>query len=176
MIQNTEERSLPQILEVIAFEQGLSLLADILVPIVYAIIAYLLNKQIKSVTLYLKEKFSLVEKTSTPRLTIEQQTRINECLRYMLNNSYNSRVGLYWLNNPRLEDIDIVADSYSLWIEASDTEEYPSFNLSFGYVSLQLNTMNQKILILYLTKILLADWFVKFGCDIGKQNAMEFIK
>jgi hypothetical protein len=144
MIQNTEERSLPQILEVIALEQGLSLIADILVPIVYAIIAYLLNKQIKGVTLYLKEKFSLVEKRSTPRLTIEQQTRINECLRYMLNNSYNSRVGLYWLNNPRLEDIDIVADSYSLWIEASDTDEYPSFNLSFGYVSLQLNTMNQK--------------------------------
>lgn len=61
----------------------------------------------------------------------------------MLNHSYNSRVGLYWLNNPRFEDIDIVADSYSLWIEASDTEEYSSFNLSFGYVSLQLNTMNQ---------------------------------
>jgi hypothetical protein len=143
MIQNTEERNLPQILEAIVVEQGLSLIFDILVPIVYAVIAYLINKRIKSATLYLKEKFSSVEKKSTPRLTVEQQTRINECLRYMLNHSYNSRVGLYWLNNPRFEDVDIMADSYSLWIEASDTEEYNSSNLSFGYVSLQLNTMNQ---------------------------------
>jgi hypothetical protein len=143
MNQNTEERGLQQTLEVIAIEQGLSLIFDIFVPILFGIIAYLLDKRIKSITFYFKEKFSLVEKKSTPRLTIEEQTRINECLRYMLNHSYNSRVGLYWLNNPRFEDIDIVADSYSLWIEASDTEEYSSFNLSFGYVSLQLNTMNQ---------------------------------
>lgn len=140
MNQNTEERGLQQTLEVIAIEQGLSLIFDIFVPILFGIIAYLLDKRIKSITFYFKE---LVKKKSTPRLTIEEQTRINECLRYMLNHSYNSRVGLYWLNNPRFEDIDIVADSYSLWIEASDTEEYSSFNLSFGYVSLQLNTMNQ---------------------------------
>ncbi|MFO0099631.1 MAG: hypothetical protein ACK52E_16425 [Aphanizomenon sp.] len=140
MNQNTEERGLQQTLEVIAIEQGLSLIFDIFVPILCGIIAYLLDKRIKSITFYFKE---LVKKKSTPRLTIEEQTRINECLRYMLNHSYNSRVGLYWLNNPRFEDIDIVADSYSLWIEASDTEEYSSFNLSFGYVSLQLNTMNQ---------------------------------
>ena len=138
--QNTEQQGLPEILEIIAIEQGLALAIDILFSLVFTGILAYLNLQIKNVVPYLK---CLVAKQSTPRLTIEEQTRINECLRYMLNHSYNSRVGLYWLNNPRIQDSNITADSYSLWIEASDTEEYSSFNLSFGYVSLQLNTMNQ---------------------------------
>jgi hypothetical protein len=138
--QNTEQQGLPEILEIIAIEQGLALATDILFSLVFTGILAYLNLQIKNVVPYVK---CLVAKQSTPRLTIEEQTRINECLRYMLNHSYNARIGLYWLNNPRIQDSNITADSYSLWIEASDTEEYSSFNLSFGYVSLQLNTMNQ---------------------------------
>jgi hypothetical protein len=138
--QNTEQQGLPETLEIIAIEQGLALAIDILFPLVFTGILAYLNLQIKNVVPYVK---SLVAKQSTPRLTIEEQTRINECLRYMLNHSYNARIGLYWLNNPRIEDSNITADSYSLWIEASDTEEYNSSILSFGYVSLQLNTMNQ---------------------------------
>ena len=137
--QNTEQQGLPEILEIIAIEQGLALATDILFSLVFTGILAYLNLQIKNVVPYVK---CLVAKQSTPRLTIEEQTRINECLRYMLNHSYNARIGLYWLNNPRIQDSNITADSYSLWIEASDTEEYSSFNLSFGYVSLQLNTMN----------------------------------
>jgi|694.fasta_scaffold04248_14 hypothetical protein len=138
--QNTEQQGLPETLEIIAIEQGLALAIDILFSLVFTGILAYLNLQIKNVVPYVK---CLVAKQSTPRLTIEEQTRINECLRYMLNHSYNARIGLYWLNNPRIQDSNITADSYSLWIEASDTEEYSSFNLSFGYVSLQLNTMNQ---------------------------------
>jgi hypothetical protein len=138
--QNTEQQGLPEILEIIAIEQGLALATDILFSLVFTGILAYLNLQIKNVVPYVK---CLVAKQSTPRLTIEEQTRINECLRYMLNHSYNARIGLYWLNNPRIQDSNITADSYSLWIEASDTEEYNSSILSFGYVSLQLNTMNQ---------------------------------
>ena len=140
--QNTENRLL-EILEIIAVEQGLSLVIDIPFPILFTAILAYLNLKIKNLIPYVKEKISLINKSSTPRLTIEQQARINECLRYMLNHSYNARIGLYWLNNPRIEDSNITADSYSLWIEASDTEEYNSSILSFRYVSLQLNTMNQ---------------------------------
>jgi hypothetical protein len=138
--QNTEQQGLPEILEIIAIEQGLALAFDIVFSLVFTGILAYLNLQIKNVVPYVK---CLVAKQSTPRLTIEEQNRINECLRYMLNHSYNARIGLYWLNNPRIEDSNITADSYSLWIEASDTEEYNSSILSFGYVSLQLNTMNQ---------------------------------
>lgn len=142
--QNTEQQQMSKILDFIPIEQTLSSVVDILVPIVMTAILAYVNIQIKSITSYIKDKIYAINKPGTPRLTIEQQTKINECLRYILYHSYNSRVGLYWLNNPRIEDDnDIMADSYSLWIEASDTEEYNSSNLSFGYVSLQLNTMRQ---------------------------------
>lgn len=141
--QNTEQQQLTEILKITAIEQGLVLIIDIIFPLVVTAILAYLNFQTKDAIPYLKERIALISKSSTPRLTIEQQAKVNEFLRYMLHHSYNSRVGLYWLNNPRIEDKDITADSYSLWIEASDTEEYNSFNLSFGYVSLQLNTMNQ---------------------------------
>ncbi|MDB9549583.1 hypothetical protein [Dolichospermum circinale] len=142
--QNTEQQQLPKILEFMAIEQTLSLVVDLVFPIVVTAILAYINFQIKNIIPYVKDKISSFDKRSTPRLTIEQQTKINEYLRYILNHSYVSRVGLYWLNNPKIEDDnDIMADSYSLWIEASDTEEYNSVNLSFGYVSLQLNTMRQ---------------------------------
>lgn len=142
--QNTEQQQIPKILEFMAIEQTLSLVVDLVFPIVVTAVLAYVNIQIKNLTPYFKDKISAINKPSTPRLTIDQQTKINECLRYILHHSYNSRVGLYWLNNPRIEDDnDIMADSYSLWIEASDTEEYNSSNLSFGYVSLQLNTMRQ---------------------------------
>ncbi|MDB9453726.1 hypothetical protein [Dolichospermum circinale] len=142
--QNTEQQQLPKILELMAIEQTLSLVVDLVFPIVVTAILAYINVQIKNIIPYVKDKISSFDKRSTPRLTIEQQTKINEYLRYILNHSYVSRVGLYWLNNPKIEDDnDIMADSYSLWIEASDTEEYNSVNLSFGYVSLQLNTMRQ---------------------------------
>ncbi|MDB9460670.1 hypothetical protein PN473_20005 [Dolichospermum circinale CS-545/17] len=142
--QNTEQQQLPKILEFMAIEQTLSLVVDLVFPIVVTAILAYINVQIKNIIPYVKDKISSFDKRSTPRLTIEQQTKINEYLRYILNHSYVSRVGLYWLNNPKIEDDnDIMADSYSLWIEASDTEEYNSVNLSFGYVSLQLNTMRQ---------------------------------
>lgn len=141
--QNTEQQQLPKILELMAIEQTLSLVVDSVFPIAMTAILAYINVQIKNIIPYVKDKISSFDKRSTPRLTIEQQTKINEYLRYILNHSYVSRVGLYWLNNPKIEDNDIMADSYSLWIEASDTEEYNSVNLSFGYVSLQLNTMRQ---------------------------------
>ncbi|MDB9487553.1 hypothetical protein PN480_03285 [Dolichospermum circinale CS-1225] len=142
--QNTEQQQLPKILELMAIEQTLSLVVDLVFPIAMTAILAYINVQIKNIIPYVKDKISSFDKRSTPRLTIEQQTKINEYLRYILNHSYVSRVGLYWLNNPKIEDDnDIMADSYSLWIEASDTEEYNSVNLSFGYVSLQLNTMRQ---------------------------------
>ncbi|MDB9490746.1 hypothetical protein PN478_09450 [Dolichospermum circinale CS-534/05] len=142
--QNTDQQQLPKILEFMAIEQTLSLVVDLVFPIVVTAILAYINFQIKNIIPYVKDKISSFDKRSTPRLTIEQQTKINEYLRYILHHSYVSRVGLYWLNNPKIEDDnDIMADSYSLWIEASDTEEYNSVNLSFGYVSLQLNTMRQ---------------------------------
>lgn len=139
-----QQQHLPKILELMAIEQTLSLVIDIVFPIVVTAVLAYVNIQIKNITPYLKNKISAINKRSTPHLTIEQQIKINECLRYILHHSYFSRVGLYWLNNPEIEDDnEIIADSYSMWIEASDTEEYNSFNLSFGYVSLQLNTMNE---------------------------------
>jgi hypothetical protein len=142
--QVTEQRQdLPKTLELMAIEQTLSLILDLVFPIVVTGVLAYVNIQIKNITPYIRDKISRIDKRGTPRLTVEQQSKVNEYLRYILNHSYFSRVGLYWLNNPEIEDDnEIIADSYSMWIEASDTEEYSSFNLSFGYVSLQLNTMN----------------------------------
>ncbi|MFM7859517.1 MAG: hypothetical protein ACKO96_48225 [Flammeovirgaceae bacterium] len=145
MSQNThtEQQEIPKMIEFAAIERTIGLIVDVIFPIIITAILTYVNIQIKNLIPYVKDKISAIADNCKPKLNIDQQTKINEYLRCLLKHSRFARVGLYWLNNPRLEDDDIVADSYSLWIEASNTQEYFSSNLSFGFVSLELNTMKK---------------------------------
>ena len=126
-----------------ASEISINVLLDAL-PALMVIIAIALFDNIiqKKLLPSLQNLALLPNNKSRPVLTPDEEAQIKEYMRSIMRNTYFSRVSLFFLDNASIKNKLLTADSFTLWIEATEvTPMHFNTQLSFAYVSEELKRL-----------------------------------
>lgn len=73
-------------------------------------------------------------------IPIENEKKIKECMRQIRDTTNFNRISLYFINEPKIENNEVKAETYRLYIEASSSIPMrKDAKLSFGYINEELN-------------------------------------
>lgn len=75
----------------------------------------------------------------------ESEKKIKECMRRIRDTTNFNRISLYFINEPKIENNEVKAETYRLYIEASSSIPMrKDARLSFGYINEELNQIIQE--------------------------------
>lgn len=111
------------------------------ISIISCIVLVRLSKMLEEIKQGISDKLKGVNR---PKLSIKQEDEIKQCLRFFVQKTAFDRASLFFIDDPKIENDQTLASSYSLWIQATSGVPCPDVKFPFPYVSPEYNKITNE--------------------------------